>query len=137
MSLWDQTLDAGQVNALLPDAQAYLEYREKASPPTGFATGVEFSRERINAALQSQAPFQIVPSRDTSGHGSAVAAIAAGSGSFSSGQFQGIAPSSELLIVKMGASYGDSFPKTTSLLRAVTYVLRKASEAGKPLALKE
>lgn len=135
LSLWDQTLDAGQVNALLPDAQAYLEYREKASPPTGFATGVEFSRERINAALQSQAPFQIVPSRDTSGHGSAVAAIAAGSGSFSSGQFHGIAPSSELLIVKMGASYGDSFPKTTSLLRAVTYVLRKASEAGKPLAI--
>ena len=44
LSLWDQTLDAGQVNALLPDAQAYLEYREKASPPTGFATGVEFSR---------------------------------------------------------------------------------------------
>ena len=35
----------------------------------------------------------------------------------------------------MGASYGDSFPKTTSLLRAVTYVLRKASEAGKPLAI--
>lgn len=135
LSLWDQTLDAKQVNALLPKTPEVLEYKEKASPPAGFATGVEFSRERINAALQSQAPFQIVPSRDTSGHGSAVAAIAAGSGNFSSGQFQGIAPEAELLIVKMGASYGDSFPKTTSLLRAVTYVLRKASEAGKPLSI--
>ena len=51
------------------------------------------------------------------------------------GQYQGVAPESELLIVKMGTPRPDSFPKTTELMRAMTYVVKKAVELGKPLAV--
>ena len=97
--LWDQTLNAGQVNELLPQEAA--EFAEKAAPPDGFGIGVEFSKYRIDAALKSRFPKQIVPSVDTSGHGTAVAAIAAAGGRLLEGQYQGVAPESEMLIVKM------------------------------------
>ena len=50
--LWDQTLNAGQVNELLPQEAA--EFAEKAAPPDGFGIGVEFSKYRIDAALKSR-----------------------------------------------------------------------------------
>lgn len=131
--LWDQTLNAERVNSLLPDENE--EFAGKASPPEGFGIGVEFSKYRIDAALKSQFPERIVPSVDTSGHGTAVAAIAAGGGRFLDGQYQGVAPESELLIIKMGTPRPDSFPKTTELMRAMTYAVKKAVELGKPLAV--
>ncbi len=131
--LWDQTLDAEQVNRQLPEG--HEEFAGKAAPPEGFAIGVEFSKYRIDAALKSRFPKSIVPSTDTSGHGTAVAAIAAAGGRLSDGQYQGVSPESELLIVKMGTPRPDSFPKTTELMRAVTYAVKKAVELGKPLAI--
>ena len=51
--------------------------------------------------------YRIVPSRDTSGHGTAVAGIAAGNGRGSkNGKYRGAAPEAGLLIVKMGGSRG-------------------------------
>lgn len=131
--LWDQTLSARQVNAQLPEENQ--EFAEKAAPPEGFATGVEFSKYRIDAALKSRFPKRIVPSFDTSGHGTAVAAIAAAGGRLLEGQYQGVAPECELLVVKMGTPARNSFPKTTELMRAMTYVVKKAVEMGKPLAV--
>lgn len=131
--LWDQTLNAEQVNGqLLEDGG---EFAGKAAPPEGFETGVEFSKYRIDAALKSRFPKSIVPSTDSSGHGTAVAAIAAAGGRLADGQYQGVAPESELLIVKMGNPRPDSFPKTTELMRAMTYAVKKAVELGKPLAV--
>ena len=47
--------------------------------------------------------YRIVPSRDTGGHGTAVAGIAAGNGRGSkNGKYRGAAPEAGLLIVKMG-----------------------------------
>ena len=131
--LWDQTLNAGQVNGQLPEEA--VEFAGKAAPPDGFGIGVEFSKYRIDAALKSRFTKQIVPSTDTSGHGTAVAAIAAAGGRLLEGQYQGVAPESELLIVKMGTPMPNSFPKTTELMRAMTYVIKKAVEMGKPLAI--
>ncbi len=131
--LWDQTLMPERVNALLP--AGYEEFADQAAPPEGFYTGVEFSERRINVAINSPVPERIVPSIDTSGHGTAVASIAAGSGFLASGQYQGVAPESELLIIKMGNPAPDSFPKTTELMRAVTYAVKKAVELGRPLAI--
>jgi subtilisin family serine protease len=51
------------------------------------------------------------------------------------GSYQGVAPESELLIVKLGAAEPDSFPRTTQLMRALTYAVRAALEIGKPLAV--
>lgn len=124
LNLWDQTLT--------PRA----EYDEL--PPEGFQTGVEFSAEQIDAALEQgteAARFQLVPSRDLSGHGTHVAGIAAGNGRASDGRYKGVATMSELLIVKLGTPGERSFPRTTELMRGIDYVVRKALEYRKPVAI--
>ncbi len=131
--LWDQTLTPEGVNSLLPEDN--MEFADAAAPPEGFYTGVEFSKYRIDAALKSRVPTRIVPSFDTSGHGTAVAAIAAAGGRLVGGQYMGVAPESELLIIKMGTPAPESFPRTTELMRALTYAVKKAVEIGKPLAI--
>ncbi len=109
------------------------------TPPAGYAVGAEYTREQINAALAETDParrFQIVPSRDTSGHGTAVSGIAAGSGRGSTGrQYRGAAPEAELLVVKMGVPRPEGFPRTTELMQGVDYVIRKALELRMPVAV--
>lgn len=97
-----------------------------------------FTQTEINEALQSpssQERYQLVPSRDLSGHGTHVAGIAAGNGRASDGQYRGVAPQSSLLIVKLGISDPDGFPRTTELMRAVDYVLQKAFTLQMPVAV--
>ena len=135
--LWDQTLRAEVVNANLMQAPEgpWEEYAGKAAPPSGFSTGVEFDRERIDAALRTANPELLVPSFDTSGHGTAVAAIASAGGNLSEGRYQGVAPESGLIVVKLGSPRPDSFPRTTELMRALAYMVRKAVSMGMPLAI--
>lgn len=64
-----------------------------------------------------------------------MAGIAAGNGRASNGLYRGVASLSELVIVKLGTSVGDSFPKTTQLMQGVDYVIRYAIEIGKPIAI--
>lgn len=129
LALWDQTVS--------PDAE------KSFFPPEGFQTGTEFTREQINAALREADPlrqYELVPSRDSSGHGTAVAGIAAGAaanvtGGTANNNYEGVAPESELLIVKLGTPREDSFPRTTEMMRAVTYVVRKAQSINRPVAI--
>ena len=72
----------------------------------------------------------MIPSRDISGHGTAVAGIAAGSG-----EYQGVAPASELIVVKMASPRADGFPRTTELMQGVDYVIKKAVEYQMPIAV--
>jgi len=121
--LWDQTLVSQGVQA----------------PPVGFGTGVEFTEAEINRAIQERGNggFMVVPSSDVSGHGTAVAGIAA-AGDVSmegGGIYRGIAPESDLLIVKLGMPMEGGFPKTTEIMRAVTYVVRKAIKLRKPVVI--
>ncbi len=98
----------------------------------------EFDQTQINAALAAgsrQAAQQIVPSIDTTGHGTAVAGIAAGNGGRGGMAYAGIARESELLIVRLGSSRADSFPRTTELMRALTYAVNKSVELQMPLAV--
>ncbi len=131
-ALWDQSLTPLRVNELAGENE---EFAEAAMPPFGFEVGVEFDKYRIDAALRSRNPMQLVPSFDTSGHGTTVTAIAAASGNLRDGQYQGVAPESELLIVKLGSPRADSFPRTTELMRALTYLVKKAVELEKPIAI--
>ncbi len=137
--LWDQTLQAGQVWERISEGELLPEdRRETYAPPPGFATGVEFSRAQINEALAASSESDgtlLVPSVDTSGHGTAVAGIAAGNGAGSDGVYAGVAPESELLIVKLGTPGPNAFPRTTELMRALTYVVRKSLELQRPLAV--
>ncbi len=98
----------------------------------------EFTSEEINQALEAsseQERFRIVPSRDTSGHGTHVAGIAAGNGRASGGVNRGVAFESPLLIVKLGTQDPNSFPRTTQLMRGLDYAVRKSLEYQMPMAV--
>lgn len=98
----------------------------------------EFSREQINEALSAgsrQQAEQIVPSIDTTGHGTAVAGIAAGNGGLGGAAYAGTARESDLLIVRLGTPQAASFPRTTELMRALTYTVNKATELKMPVAI--
>lgn len=132
--LWDQTMRPEEGNA------------ERQSP-AGFAQGVEFSAEQINQALgaaEAQERYMLLPSVDVSGHGTAVAGIAAGcfpayGGGGTSGipgsQYRGVAPAASLLVVKLGLPGEEGFPRTTEIMRGVTYALQKAAELEMPLVI--
>ncbi|MBR2020812.1 MAG: valine--tRNA ligase, partial [Clostridia bacterium] len=87
-ALWDQTISG--------------------NAPKGYQIGTEYTKERINEALRQDnfaERLAIVPSQDFSGHGTAVAGIAAGN----SDAYQGVAFNSELLVVKLGTPREDGF----------------------------
>lgn len=97
-----------------------------------------FDSDQINEALAQTSEserFRLVPSRDISGHGTHVTGICAGNGRASRGQYKGVASQSPLLIVKLGVADPDGFPRTTELMRAVDYVLRKAFDLKMPVAI--
>lgn len=118
--LWDQTLDSDAGRGFYP--------------PEGFALGVEFTKEQLDIALQAdtrEQAFNLVPSRDSSGHGTAVAGIAAGN----SDDYTGVAPASDLIIVKLGVPGEGGFPRTTELMRGLYYVAQKAAGLRLPVAV--
>ncbi len=122
LALWDQSLAPG----------------EGRVPPKGYAVGAEYTSGQINEALGRSTlndRRQIVPSQDTSGHGTAVAGVAAGNGRNSNGQYAGAAPKSNLLVVKLGNPVKDGFPRTTELMQGIDYVVRKALELRMPVAV--
>lgn len=100
--------------------------------------GAEYTKRQIDEALAAPTKEQqqeLVPSVDISGHGTAVAGIAAGNGNGSNGRFAGVATESELIVVKLGMPREGGFPRTTELMRAITYVIKKAVELERPVAV--
>lgn len=90
----------------------------------------------LNAEGTGQPAVQQPLSADSSGHGTAVAGIAAGNGRGSEGRrYRGAAPESELVIVKMKSPQPGGFPRTTELMTGVDYLIRKAQEMRMPIAV--
>lgn len=81
VSLWDQTIEDGM-------------------PPTGIYYGAHYTNEEINRALASEDPYEIVPSRDTNGHGTFLAGVACG-GADMENDFIGAAPDCQIAVVKL------------------------------------
>ena len=95
----------------------------------------EFSQEQIDEALQAESrdgALELVPSIDRSGHGTAVAAIAAGSNP--NLRLRGVAPGAGLLVVKLSQKQ-NGYPHTTQLMSAVSWSLSKAAQIGQPLVI--
>ena len=92
LGIWDQTLpeDASKPTPGVPDYY----------PMGGASYGTEFTREEINIALTSDDPFALVPSKDTNGHGTYLAGLAAGK-AFPLQNFTGAAPMADLAVVKL------------------------------------
>lgn len=98
------------------------------APGGAYAYGTEWTQAQINAELGAVPPG-IVRSSDTVGHGTHVAAIAAGDGSATDGDipagtFRGMAADAELIVVK--TSLGSA-----EVLDGVNYVFQKAAALGR------
>lgn len=135
LDLWDQTIPAGSVADPLSEENAEQSFLEA---PAGYFLGTEFPQAVINRALEQTTErerYAVCPSRDMSGHGTHVTGIAAGNGIASQGRYRGVAYESPLLIVKLGTPGERSFPRTTELMQAVDYCIRKAQEYGMPVVL--
>lgn len=97
-----------------------------------------FTNREMNDALESgnrEEGIRLVPSTDASGHGTAVAGIAAGNGRESGGRYRGAAYQSELIVVKLGMADPNGFPKTTKVMDGLDFVVRTAMELGRPIAV--
>ena len=144
VKLWDQTLTSDEAKGW--------------NSPEGFGIGVEFDATQLNTALQSQTrarALELVGNTDYSGHGTAVAGIAgANAVATTSAQnpaapsptqtslapaptaaYAGVAPESDLVIVKLGNPNPRSFPRTTELMRALKYVVDVATLRNQPIAI--
>lgn len=107
--------------------------------PAGYTYGAEYSSSDINEALSQnnrEERFKIVPVTDrSSGHGTAVAGVAAGNGASSPGRrYRGVAIESSLIVVKLGKR-GSSFALTTEIMEAIDYTVRKAIALNMPVAI--
>lgn len=109
------------------------------NPPAGFRTGSVYSEAEINEALALEGnrarSREIVPQFDATGHGTAVLGIMAGNGLSSIERNVGVAPESDIIVVKLGNPDGKGFPRTTELMLALDYTMRFAMETGKPLSI--
>lgn len=82
LAIWDQTIQTGK-------------------PPAGFQYGTEYRKEDIDRALRAENPYELVPSRDELGEGTALASVAAGSRIGNGLEFQGAAPDAYIVAVKL------------------------------------
>ncbi|HHM24274.1 MAG TPA: hypothetical protein ENJ23_04455, partial [Bacteroidetes bacterium] len=111
--LWDMTDSAGP-------------------PPSGFDYGTEYTRTQLDDEIDG-VPTGLVRERDTDGHGTHVAGIAAGNGHATgngepSGQYVGIALQANLIVVKGGnGSYS-----STDEINGMKYIFQRAAELGRP-----
>ncbi len=117
---------------------------DRYPPPEGFVQGRLYTEEDINEALGMETgagigtsasadnQFRTRLSTDDTGHGTAVAGLAASS---LVEDYQGVAPESSLLVVKLANSDRESFPRTTELMRALTFVVRYTADRGLPAAI--
>lgn len=96
LALWDQT--------------------GSGTPPAGFDYGAEWWRWQIDLGLVTES--------DTSGHGTHVAGVAAGSGA----RYTGVAPDADLIVVKSPLD-------TASIIDAWNYIVRKAKSMGRPVVI--
>ncbi len=95
----------------------------------GFAAPSEIEGTYGIECFRKDIEEKTCPSKDEVGHGTHVAGIAAGRDK----QYEGMAPGAELIVVKIASELSGAF--STSLVDAVDYIMRKASQAGKPVVI--
>lgn len=86
IGIWDQTLEGPGIET--GDIIQDIRY------------GTVYTEAQINEALNSETPLSVVPSADTNGHGTFMAAIAGGN-QVPSSSFTGAAPECRLAVVKL------------------------------------
>lgn len=137
-ALWDQTAEGTPPPGYYVGTEYTQEQLNEALTWEGL-TQQEAVREASDEGLMQQGAVRetsgemlarqnaLPVSRDVSGHGTGVLAIAAGN--------NGVAYESEILVVKLGSPRADSFPRTTELMMGINYVIEKALEYRMPVAI--
>ncbi len=126
VAIWDQTIDT-----------------EKH--PQGFIYGTEYSKEEIDAALNTENPQALVPVKDENGHGTRMASIAAGSEDIEN-DFIGAAPYADIAVVKLKPAKKnlrdfyyikeDAIAyQENDILTGIEYLKQLAELRGQPLVL--
>lgn len=87
LRLWDQTIESENTPEAVAGFQPFY--------------GTIYSQEDLNRALASEQPLELVPSTDTSGHGTFLAGVAAGRQIQSPTTFSGAAPDAALAVVRL------------------------------------
>ena len=87
LRLWDQTIESENPPEAVAGFQPFY--------------GTVYSQEDLNRALASEQPLELVPSTDTSGHGTFLAGVAAGRQIQSPTTFSGAAPDAALAVVRL------------------------------------
>lgn len=124
ISIWDQTIDGDR--------------------PDGIYYGAVYTREQINEALELENPFDLVKTRDTDGHGTFLASVAA---SNEQGEYIGAAPKANIIAVKLrrASQYyinkyliNPDYPnlyESTDYLLGVKYILDVSEELNVPVVI--
>lgn len=113
--------------------------------PEGFIYGTEYSKAEIDYALMQEDPRAYVPVQDENGHGTKLAAIAAGSEDIEN-DFIGAAPYADIAVVKLKAAKeylrdfffirkGAVAFQENDIFAAIDYLNRLAEKRGQPLVL--
>lgn len=126
LRIWDQTIQSGNA-------------------PENLWYGSEYTRAEIDEALRLDDPEEMVPSRDTNGHGTFTASIACGSGVPEEG-FLGAAPEADIVVVKLkeAKQYLRDFYfvkedapcyQENDIMAGLFYLHQVAREEGKPMII--
>jgi len=122
--IWDQTIEGNS--------------------PGDFMFGSEYTNDQINQALKADYPYDVVPSKDTEGHGTFLASVAA---SKTDSEYIGAAPDADLLVVKLRRIQQKFYHlyclpdgqenafSSVDVMLAIEYMINKAISLGMPLAI--
>jgi subtilisin family serine protease len=123
--IWDQTETQGSIE------------RE-------FNYGAVYTNDAINNALNSKDPKAVIPHRDTVGHGTFLASVAAGRAVKSN---IGAAPDAGIIMVKLRQArpfYYDFYQvdpdlenvyESTDIMQGIEFIIRRADELGAPVVI--
>lgn len=140
----DYTKEAFQYGNKTTRIQYIWDQTINGNAPEGYHFGTEYTNSQINEALQSENPYLVVPHQDNLGHGTFLASVAAGN---ETGSYLGVAPESELIIVKLKKAspfYLNRFLvpqqqqnafESSDLMLGIEYAIEKAIELDRPLAI--
>ena len=126
VSIWDQTIPG--------------------NPPEAFGYGSIYSQQQLNEALRNANPFSVVPTRDTNGHGTFLAGVAAGNDQSGNNTFVGGAPDADIVMVKLRPAsqrIRETFLvseeveayQTNDILTGIQYILNLANQRNQPVVI--
>ncbi len=145
----DTGIDYTQDVFIYEDGTSKIQYlydqTSRGNTPEGFFIGTEYTNAQINEALKSENPYEIVPQKDTVGHGTFLASIAAGRET--SDGFMGAAPNADLIVVKLKNARPyfrelylvppeqENVYESSAIMAGIEYILTKARELNRPVVI--